>query len=80
MKATRLLQLFAAAVTPLSPAVGADWIAYIGTYTRQDSKGIYAYRFEATTGKLTALGMAAAEKLPTPPSWQSPPTNASFMP
>ena len=41
----------AALVSPLC-AAGAtgDWIAYIGTYTRQKSKGIYAYRFAPKTG------------------------------
>lgn len=33
-------------------------LVYVGTYT-DGSKGIYAYRFDAITGKLTALGLAA---------------------
>jgi 6-phosphogluconolactonase len=33
-------------------------LVYVGTYT-DSSKGIYAYRFDAFTGKLTALGLAA---------------------
>ncbi len=44
---------------------GADWITYIGTYTRQDSKGIYAYRFQPATGKLTPLGLAAETSNPS---------------
>jgi 6-phosphogluconolactonase len=36
-----------------------EYIAYIGTYTSKHSKGIYAFRFEASTGKLTPLGLAA---------------------
>jgi 6-phosphogluconolactonase len=44
---------------------GADWIAYVGTYTRQDSKGIYAFAFQPTTGKLTARGLAAETSNPS---------------
>jgi 6-phosphogluconolactonase len=36
-----------------------EYIAYIGTYTTKQSKGIYAFRFEASTGKLTPMGLAA---------------------
>ncbi|MBZ5594582.1 MAG: lactonase family protein [Acidobacteriia bacterium] len=36
-----------------------EYIAYIGTYTEKNSKGIYAFRFDAATGKLTPLGLAA---------------------
>jgi len=32
---------------------------YIGTYTRGDSKGIYSYRFDPASGKLTEVGVAA---------------------
>jgi 6-phosphogluconolactonase len=36
------------------------YIAYVGTYTaKTKSKGIYAYSFDATTGKLTPLNVAA---------------------
>lgn len=38
---------------------GREWIVYVGTYTGQTSKGIYAYRFDASTGGLTSLGLAA---------------------
>ena len=34
-----------------------DCLVYIGTYTRQDSKGIYCWRMDAA-GKLTPLGLA----------------------
>jgi 6-phosphogluconolactonase len=36
-----------------------EYIAYIGTYTDEQSKGIYAFRFDASTGKLTPMGLAA---------------------
>ena len=35
------------------------YFVYVGTYTGSDSKGIYEYRFEAGTGRLTPMGVAA---------------------
>lgn len=32
---------------------------YVGTYTGPDSKGIYAYRFDAATGQATPVGLVA---------------------
>ena len=37
----------------------------IGTYTDHGSKGIYAYRFDAKTGQLTTLGLAAESAQPS---------------
>jgi 6-phosphogluconolactonase len=51
-----------------APVWGAEWIAYVGTYTGEDggdSEGIYAFRFDDVTGKLTALGLAAATSNPS---------------
>jgi len=42
-----------------------EYIAYVGTYTEKKSKGIYALRFHAATGKLTPLGLAAECTNPT---------------
>src|ERR1051325_2235718 len=37
-----------------------DFFAFVGTYTaKTQSKGIYAFRYDAGTGKLTTLGVAA---------------------
>lgn len=36
-----------------------DVTAYVGTYTRGKSKGIYAWRFNPASGKLTSLGLSA---------------------
>jgi 6-phosphogluconolactonase len=47
------------------PAWGAEWIAYVGTYTSGDSKGIYSFRFDDSTGNLTAIGLAAATSDPS---------------
>jgi 6-phosphogluconolactonase len=48
------------------PAMFAQYDAYIGTYTRANqSKGIYAYRFETASGKLAPLGLAAETPNPS---------------
>ena len=41
------------------------YLVYVGTYTDHGSKGIYAYRFDARTGKSSALGLAAATPEPS---------------
>jgi 6-phosphogluconolactonase len=40
-------------------------LVFVGTYTRQDSKGIYAFRFQPSTGKLTSIGLAAETDNPS---------------
>jgi len=43
------------------------FLVYVGTYTdKTDSKGIYAYEFDASTGKLAPKGLAAES---SNPSW-----------
>ena len=39
-------------VTPLTESAAKRYLVYVGTYTGPQSKGIYAYRFDAGTGKL----------------------------
>jgi 6-phosphogluconolactonase len=76
MKTRRTLLLFAAAL--LGPpalataapqterhASGGKYIAYVGTYTGTQSKGIYAFRFDASTGELTSLGLMAESTNPS---------------
>lgn len=53
-----------------------EWIAYIGTYTRTTSKGIYAWRFRPSTGALAPLGLVAAAKDPT---WFSLHPNGKYV-
>ena len=50
----------------LAPLLSAQ-ILYVGTYTQPQSsaKGIYAYRFDAKTGKLADLGLMAETPNPT---------------
>lgn len=40
-------------------------IAFVGTYTRGDAKGIYAYRFDSATGAMTSLGLVAESPNPS---------------
>jgi len=47
-------------------AFAADsYLAYVGTYTTGESKGIYAYRYNAKDGKMTPLGLAAETENPS---------------
>ena len=41
------------------------YIMYVGTYTGPTSKGIYAFRFEESSGKATPLGVAAETTNPS---------------
>jgi 6-phosphogluconolactonase len=58
-------------------AAKSQFLVYVGTYTtKTNSKGIYVYRFDVTTGKLSA-GSIAAE---TPdPSWVAVHPNGKFL-
>ena len=40
-------------------------LMYVGTYTGRDSKGIYAYRFDAATGQATPIGLVAETQNPS---------------
>ena len=53
---------------PSAPqAPNQKFLVFVGTYTdKTDSKGIYAYEFDASTGKLTPRGLAAET---SNPSW-----------
>ncbi len=69
----KILPCFALALAVLSApflltryALGAEtaatkgkYFVYVGTGAQKESKGIYTYRFDATTGHLTSLGRAA---------------------
>jgi len=46
-------------------AAQGDWTMYVGTYTRGPSKGIYAYKFQSSTGKATPIGLAAETSNPS---------------
>jgi 6-phosphogluconolactonase len=56
----------AAASSPQKRTPNKPYLVFVGTYTKKtDSKGIYAYRFDPGTGKLTPLGVAAESEDPS---------------
>jgi len=58
------------------PASHRDFLGFVGTYTNKtESKGIYAFEFDADSGKLKAKGLAAAT---TDPSWVAIHPNGKF--
>src|SRR5580692_1139779 len=61
------LVLFMFAMSALAPAVEGQqkFLLYVGTYTDHGSKGIYVYRFDSDTGKLTSLGLASESTSPS---------------
>ena len=68
MQCNRRNWIFSAAGALLVPTAASTisaaskpgkYLVYIGTYTRGDSKGIYAYRFDAASGALEPIGLAA---------------------
>jgi len=68
---------FAGAAKP-APANSSQYILYVGTYTEEGSKskGIYAFRYDASTGQTTPLGLAAET---TNPSWVGVHPNGRFL-
>ena len=56
-----LLLLVPAANARKSPSKGSVFM-YVGTYTGQNSKGIYAYRFDTATGQATPLATRAKRR------------------
>lgn len=53
----------AAAIT--MPLAAEQYILYVGTYTGPKSDGIYAYKFDDSTGETQPLGLAAKTVNPT---------------
>ncbi len=52
-------------VAAAQDSLKGKYLLYIGTYTEKDSKGIYAYRFDAASSELTSLGEAAETSNPS---------------
>jgi 6-phosphogluconolactonase len=64
--ATLLMTVFAVLCPLATPgAAQGDWTMYVGTYTRGPSKGIYSYKFQSSTGKLTPIGLAGESSNPS---------------
>jgi 6-phosphogluconolactonase len=64
MKPTLLLYVMSAlllAVVGNAAAAESNYLVYAGSYTDapSNSKGIYAWRFEPSSGKVTSLGLVA---------------------
>ncbi len=55
----RNLPFLTGLILSLSCVQAADPLMYVGTYTRDGSRGIYAFRFHSSTGKLMPAGIAA---------------------
>ena len=73
-KTDRLLVLILVAFAPLfsfgaTPNHGktsaGNYLVYVGTYTTERSKGIYAFRFNAATGQFVPIGLAAETSNPS---------------
>lgn len=54
----------------------AGTLVYVGTYTGEKSKGIYAFRFDSTTGALTPVGLVAETRSP---SWLALHPSGQFL-
>ncbi len=69
--------LFACAGDPPEPEqTAASYLMFVGTYTRETSKGIRAYRFDPAAGKATDLGLAAELR---EPSFLAPHPNRKYL-
>lgn len=68
---------FASLIAVCAAADRGQFILYVGTYTQDtQSKGIYAFRYDARTSDITPLGLAAAT---TNPSWVTVAPNGRFV-
>jgi 6-phosphogluconolactonase len=60
------LLLLSSAPKKVKTAAKSQYLAYVGTYTtKTNSKGIYAYRYDATNGNFSSLGVAAESADPS---------------
>jgi len=64
MRALLSIFMLITTVSSLSADSG-DYFVYFGTYTAKISKGVYAYRFQPSSGKLTAIGPVAEAPNPS---------------
>jgi 6-phosphogluconolactonase len=71
--------LAAPAPHPRAAQAQDDWIMYVGTYTQAPSKGIYAYRFQSATGKVTPMGTAGLAAETENPSFLAVHPNQRFL-
>src|SRR4051812_26417047 len=83
MKATqRWFSLLLLTIVPMGPIIDAQatgkgkYLLFVGTYTDKESKGIYAFRFDAVSNQLLPLGLVAET---TNPSFLTTDGNARFL-
>ena len=65
---TALVSLVSAVMTDRvgeARPVNSERIVYVGTYTGETSRGIYAFRFDDSSGRLPPLGLAAETPSPS---------------
>lgn len=60
-----ILVIMAMLMTALGAQPPAGTLVYVGTYTGEKSKGIYAFRFDAAKGSLAPVGLVAETKSPS---------------
>jgi 6-phosphogluconolactonase len=60
-----LITVTSSVLTHAADRAPTKYMIYVGTYTNHGSKGIYAYQFDASTGKLTSLGLATETSQPS---------------
>lgn len=66
LRSCTLFLIAAASMTALSiNGFAKTYILYVGTYTKGESKGIYAYTYNAGSGELKPLGLAAETTNPS---------------
>jgi 6-phosphogluconolactonase len=73
-----LLALIVSTLFAAAAEKPGKYLFYVGTYTEEGSKskGIYAYRFDASTSEITPLGLAAET---ANPSFVAPHPNGRFL-
>ena len=74
--ALRLVTLASSIFAPAAGPAQGQYFVYLGTYTDHGSKGIYVYRFDSSTGKMTSLGLAAEA---TEPSFLAVDSSGRFL-
>lgn len=61
---TRIIRLLVGLILAVV-ANAAEYLVYTGTFTTRIGKGIYVYRFDNSTGKLSRIGLAAESVNPS---------------
>jgi len=57
--------LWLVTVTAATQSAKNKYLLFVGTYTEKESKGVYAYRFDAASSELTPLGVEAETTNPS---------------